>query len=171
MLAIIGSGLAASLFVVSCGGSKATGPTSPPRAVGTAPNLVTQNDVRRATPGSPQRAVLEWAQAIQFTDPRTVIASYTPAAVKQASAGAIRHAVFEIGAGLGRPEVVGVTSLGARRVRVRGFLISYDPRRRPALRQPVTFDLVRAGGHWLLSDPALLLRTGRDEAAVRSGQG
>jgi hypothetical protein len=169
----VAAGLATSLIVLSCGGAHATAPITPPPAIGPAANLVTVGDVSRTPRGSPQRMVLIWAQAIQFSDPRTVMQTYLPDEVAKVGAARIARAVRRIGPSLGRPQFVQTTLFGARRARVRAFLVSYDSTRRATAHEPVTFDLVRRGTTWRLEDATLLLDTYSDvvRAAGRSAGG
>jgi hypothetical protein len=133
---------------------------------------VTTADVAKVAGDSPQHTVLVWAQAVQFSDPRTVIGTYLPKAVARAGPTRITQAVRAIGQSLGRPEFLQTTLAGARRARIRAFMVSYDSARRPVLRQPVTFDLVRPDATWLLEDTSLLMDTYADlEHAKQAGGG
>jgi hypothetical protein len=157
------AGLASSLFVISCGGSKAVNPVTPPPAVGVSANLITNHDVAAAGSGTPEQEILTWAQAIQFLDPRTVLQTYTPAAVKAVGADAITRAVLNIGPVFGRPVFLNATTESRYDVRVRAFLVSYNAQQQPILRQPVTFWLHRQANGWRLADAQLLLKTSRDK--------
>jgi hypothetical protein len=152
------AGLAASLFVAACGGARATAPITPPPALGPTPNLLTADDIAHAKAG-PERTVLEWAQAVQFSDPRTVLDLFTSRAVTTGGRTRITEAVLDIGGKLGRPEIVASDPVGPNLRRIRAFLVSYDATRAPVYRQPVTFDLAQRQGRWQLADATVLLRT------------
>ena len=120
-------------------------------------NLVGEVDIRRTAPATPERAILLWAQAVQFGDLAAVESAYTRRVREAVSPARLRAAAAVVSAALGRPEIVFV-SLGQQRARVRVALVSYDADGRRSV-QPTTFLLRREGGRWQLDDADLLLDT------------
>jgi hypothetical protein len=167
---VVVTGLVASLTVAACGGARATAPVTPPPQLAASPNLITTDDINTKPVSTPERTVLEWAQAIQFSDPRTVLSLYTPEAIADGGRRRIEDAVLDIGASLGRPEFVQVDAVEPKLERVRGFLVSYDANRAPVYRQPVTLNLVLRADGWKLNDATVLLRTHADLIRQRGQQ-
>ena len=99
-------GLVSSLGVLSCGDSKKETPVTQPPALGADPNIISDDDVSEAATGSPERTVMEWAQAVQFSDARAVAETYDPRVVERVGAARIARAARDVGSQLGRPEFV-----------------------------------------------------------------
>lgn len=141
-----------------------------PRATTTAKtaatNIVGPADIRRTRPGSPERAILLWAQAVQFGDLASVRSAYSKAVRAAVSPTRINAASRVVSSLLGRPEIVGHVVRGTR-ARVRAAIISYDAGGGRSI-QPETFRLRREDGHWRLDDAALLLDSA---AAIRRSNG
>lgn len=163
--AIAGGCLILSMAGFACGSDRAervVGP--PPQAAKT--NIVGNDSIRATRAGSPERAIMTWAQAVQFGDGAAVRSAYS-AKVRRAVTGArIAAAVEQVGALLGQPEIVNTLRRG-KRAFVRVALISYDGAGRRT-QQPVTLDLRKDGARWLLDDAELLLETA---AALQRSRG
>lgn len=128
--------------------------------------LVGEVDIRRTAPATPERAILMWAQAVQFGDLAAVESAYTRRVREAVSPARLRGSAAVVSAALGRPEIVFV-SVGRQRARVRVALVSYDADGRRS-EQPTTFHLRREDGRWRLDDADLLLDTA---AALRRAGG
>lgn len=120
-------------------------------------NLVTNEDIKRTTPGTPARTVMTWAQAIQFGDVVSARRSYSAAVRKKYSLGRLDSAAREVGSLLGKPEIV-TPLIRADEALVRVQLVSYGPRGQRS-QQPTTFRLRREDGQWMIDDVGLLLET------------
>lgn len=174
-LAIVGACLVLSMAGWACGADRspdddvvATGTATDSTATAaTKPsNIVTNADIRRTQPGTPARALVTWAQAVQFGDVASVREAYTARVRAAISRPRMDSAVRTVGQVLGRPEIVTPIIRGDV-ARVRTQLVSYDAESRRSL-QPATFSLRREQGQWLLDDARLLLDSA---AAMRRAAG
>jgi hypothetical protein len=113
-------------------------------------SLVTNVDIERAPAGSPQRALLEWFQAVQFVDIEHARVYVAPSAMPEGLLPRFAAAVRAVGSALGRPRVLRVDNDGGTAdvvTRVKAFV--------PRNTMPVSSDLesfpMRAvEGRWLL---------------------
>lgn len=161
--AIVGGCLVLSVGGFACGSDRsARDVTSRDRPT----NIVSNADIRRTKPATPERTVLTWAQAVQFSDLAAVDASYTDRVRRAVTPARLRDAAKVVSSVLGRPEIVNV-SVEGRDARVRVALVSYTGDGRRA-QQPATLALHLEDGRWRLDDAALLLDTA---AAMRRAHG
>jgi hypothetical protein len=149
----------AVMTVLACGcgggdsGSTKAEPT-PRRASAVPANLLTETDLKRAPTRSPQRALLEWFQAIQYSDLRGVRRLSSSAATKDLDLAAILKLA---GPGFARPQIRDVNVEGDRAT-VRLLLLSYEGGTgEVAIAQPTTIPLRRVGDAWVVSDLTLLV--------------
>ena len=148
---------------LACGSDRSTGiGETRPRPT----NIVSNADIRRTEPATPERTILTWAQAVQFGDLAAVDSAYTARVRRALPPGRLRRAAKVVSSLLGHPEIVNVSRRG-RSARVRVALVSYDAEGRRVL-QPLTLPLRMQDGRWLIDDPALLLDTA---AAIRRAAG
>lgn len=150
-----------SLAGFACGSDRDSArPDATTRGPSTAPesrNLVANADIKRTRAGSPERSVLTWAQAVQFGDVSSARRAYSSGLRGRISSGRLDSAAREVGALLGKPEIV--TSIIQRdRALVRTALVSYDERGTRNV-QPTTFRLRREASRWMIDDAGLLLDT------------
>ena len=161
-LAVAGGCLALSLAGFACGSDRSAQDTSPPttatasQAPVTAPtNIVGNDDIRRTKPGTPERSVMTWAQAVQFGDLAAVRSAYTRRVRDAVGAARLDAAAEQVGSILGRPEIV-TPLIDGDRARVRAALVSFDAKGARS-QQPTTFVLRLEEGQWRLDDARLLL--------------
>jgi hypothetical protein len=154
--------LTASLVVASCGTDESeqsvrTATTTESAPGATHPNLVTDAEIERYPEGSPQRAVLDWFQAVQFRDEAGVRQSTTDREVERVSRKTLDDAVALIGPALGKPRVVSTRTRGTRAA-IRLFIQSFVPgKREPVGETPSTFYLTRTGDGWRVDDVRYLV--------------
>lgn len=123
-----------------------------------ATNILTNEDIRSTKPRTPERRVVEWAQAVQFGDIAAVRASYTPRVRALVSDERFDAASDRVSSALGKPEFVRPIFFRGSFALVRVRLVSFgaDGTRNE---QPATFRLRKENGRWLLDDASLLLDT------------
>ena len=95
------------------------------------PNLVDERDVASTVAGSPERALLEWFQAVQFEDLEAVRSLTDPAALPRAGRRELAAAVAVVGPALGKPTIVTAKTNDDRasvRALIRGILRGRRPR-------------------------------------------
>jgi len=137
----------------------ATSPATPTGAAAPT-NIVSNPDIRSTQPGTPGRAIMTWAQAVQFGDLDAVRAAYSSRVRKAVSIERMNAAAELVSSLLGRPEIVNTVVQGTR-ARVRTALVSFDGTGRRT-QQPTTVRLRRENGRWLLDEAALLLDSAAD---------
>ena len=161
--AIVGACLLLSMTGFACGSNRpardAQTSTSTTAAAAEQPltNLVSNGDIRRTKFGTPERAIMKWAQAVQFDDPAAVRAAYSERVRDRVSLARMYAAAKLVSSLLGRPEIVNSTVRNTD-ARIRVALISYDGTGRRS-QQPTTFRLVKEDGRWRFDDAELLLET------------
>ena len=169
-LAVAAGCLILSTVGFACGSDRSERDTAPAAPARTAPerptNIVGNDDIRRTTPGTPQRSIMTWAQAVQFGDLAAVRSAYSARVRRTVGDARIDAAAREVAAVLGRPEIVAPIVTG-NRARVRVALLSFDAQGR-RYQQPTTFVLRREDGRWRLDDARLLLDAA---AAMRRAPG
>ena len=154
--------LGASVVVVSCGtdadkSSAETQTSTVDRPGATYPNVVTEEEIGHYPEGSPQRAVLDWFQSVQFRDEAGVRANTTSQEVERVSRGTLDAAVRLIGPALGKPRIVSTRSRGDEAA-IRLFVQSFVPGRvKPVGETPTTFRLTRASNKWRVNDVRYLI--------------
>ena len=154
-----------SMAGFACGSDRSSGGAeTKPRLRPT--NIVSNADIRRTKPATPERTILTWAQAIQFGDLTAVEAAYSARVRRTVPPERLRRAAKVISSLLGHPEIVNVSRQGDS-ARVRVALVSYDAEGKRVL-EPTTFPLRLEDGRWLIDDSALLLNTA---AAIRRAAG
>jgi hypothetical protein len=147
--------VAASIVAVACGGEDTSTSAELPAGAGAA-NIVQADDLGRVPEDSPDRALLEWFQAVQFRDVVGVRQLTAPATVSRVTPAALDRAVNRIGGSLARPQIVGRRLTSTQAV-LRLLLLSYSPASsRPTATTPSTFSLAKIGGAWRLTDVSVL---------------
>lgn len=164
--ALVACGLLASASIVACGSDTASSPTTTSVAKtlpGAPPNLITDREITQQPAGSPGRALLQWAQAMQFSDVDGVAGLVSTKAVDGfGGARRLTSAVTRIGPSFARVDVVGSPPAGPATARVRASLSSYDANGKRVLFQPTTFRLAKTATGWRVDDLTLLTKTMRD---------
>lgn len=166
-------GLLASGFVVACGSDdeKASGTTADGTAVASVsdpnspvpPNIITDKDLDSQPEGSPGRALLSWAQSIQFSDPDGVAAlSTADALTKMGGRDRLDKAIGYMGATFERITIVGQAESTDSAARLRVWLSTYDAKGKRVAYRPTTFSMVKDGDAWKVADLSLVLKTLRD---------
>ncbi len=160
-LAIVGGCLLLSMAGFACGSDRSPRDAAPPvtsrDTQDTLTNIVSNEDIRRTKPGTPERTILSWAQAVQFGDVRAVRAAYTERVRESVPIARLHAATKQIASLLGRPEIVSPMVQGSIAT-VRVALISYDSKGKRSV-QPTTFRLRQENRRWLLDDASLLLES------------
>lgn len=129
--------------------------TSPP------PNLVSQTDISATAAGSPQRALLEWFEAVQFRDLAAVHGLTAPESVTRVALPALDQQIDRVGVALAHPQLVSARANSTTAV-IRALLVTYDPQvRKGSFSFPWTFRLLRSGGRWLVADVSVLFPGGK----------
>jgi len=158
LLAVLGT---VSITVAGCGNDRESEPVvegSPP-APGTSttgsplpPNIVTEVQVQRAKPRSPDRSVLLWWQAIQFQDASSVLDYTTPRVLRTFGRGRLTRLTRAVGPALGGLEVVHTRVYG-KRATSRAAILTYErgePKRTATL--PFSLQLALEQGRWKVDD-------------------
>jgi len=156
-----------SVAVFACGSedepadTAATTGTTATGATGTPANLISEGELARAREGTPERAFLEWWQAVQFRDVDSVLALSTDRALEGVRAE-VRAAIAEVASVLGKPRVVARRDVAgdmSLRVLVESFVAGRDG---PVASSPYSFRVARNGGRWRVDDVRYLLTTARN---------
>ena len=125
------------------------------------PQTVLDGDIAEHKKGTPERALLEWWQAFQFHDPRTVT-GLTSRATRKAIGP---HALADVVRRTGLPgiAILGVSVDGDTAL-VQAGMLNFNPPRRgappprePTGSQPATFKLVKERGGWVFDQPDFLV--------------
>lgn len=162
-LAVAGGCLVLSLAGFACGSDRSERDASPPATAATAPqapaaaptNIVSNDDIRGTKPGTPERSIMTWAQAVQFGDLAAVRSAYTRRVRDAIGVARLDAAAKQVSSILGRPEVV-TPIVSGERASVRVALVSFDAQGARS-QQPTTFVLRLEDGQWRLDDARLLL--------------
>jgi len=144
-----------SMAGFGCGADRSERDAAPRPAAAAQSNIVSNADIRRTPPGTPERSILTWAQAVQFRDVAAVRAAYTERVRRAVTIQRMYAATRSVGSLLGRPEIVNSAVRGTL-ARVRIALISFGASGERT-QQPTTFSLRRENGQWLLDEAGLLL--------------
>jgi hypothetical protein len=118
------------------------------------PNIVTDGDVAAEKKGTPERALLEWWQAYQFTDLDAVFALTSSRTIDALGKRNLEELVLTRGPGLQGIEVLGTTVSGDRATLEVGLLTFQPnepgdpPPREPTSSRPDTITMVRENGAW-----------------------
>lgn len=144
-----------SMAGFGCGADRSERDAASRPAAAAQTNIVSNADIRRTRPGTPERSILTWAQAVQFRDLAAVRAAYTERVRRAVTIQRMYAATRTVGSLLGRPEIVNSKVRGTL-ARVRVALISFGASGERT-QQPITFSLRREDGQWLLEDAGLLL--------------
>jgi hypothetical protein len=148
--------LIASTVAVSCGGKS---PAPVTRSISPW-NLLSNADVNKAPAGSPERALFNWCQAVQFGDVSAVLRLTAPATLASLPTGALEHAILTIGSELGRPKPV-ETRISGNVATIRVLLLLYPAGKSTAfLALPTTFTLTHTRGAWRMDDVGALFAGG-----------
>jgi hypothetical protein len=116
------------------------------------PTIVLDSDIEEHKKGSPDRALLEWWQAYQFRDVKTVRALTSRAILKEIGPRVLADAVRRTG--LEGIDVLDATTDGDTALIQTGLLNFSAPRGEPPPREPTgsrpaTFTMTREGGKWV----------------------
>jgi hypothetical protein len=148
-----------SWAVLACGSDEESVATDPSisAAFQLTRNTVTNREVMATKPGSPQRAVLEWFQAVQFQDGVAARELMDPTALAGLRLYRLDRALRLIAPSIAKPKIVRTLSIGSRTT-VRVLLISYaSGKKDPVLALPHTLSVTGGPGHWRVDDRGLLL--------------
>jgi hypothetical protein len=160
--------ISVALVSLSCGSEDADRPERAEALPGTR-HLVTEQQIRSTRQDAPERAVLEWFQAVQFKDVPAVRALVRSEGLRRVSSERVERAVHLVGGALGRPRVSGVIRRGSS-ASVRVLVLSYERGKAdPVLAVPVTFVLRRDTNEWLLEDLDYLLASADAMEEARDG--
>jgi len=112
-------------------------------------NIVTDDAAAKEKAGSPQRALLDWWQAVQFRDVRTARSLTSDAAVRRVGYTRFRKMVLGVGDGLPGLQIVNSRERGGATV-VRSFLVFVGARGAPSTLAPRSFEMRGRRGSWRL---------------------
>jgi hypothetical protein len=124
------------------------------------PQVVLDGDVNEHKKGTPERALLEWWQAFQFRDVKTVLALTSKETLE--TIGRRNLIVLVQKTGLQGIEVLDATTDGDTGL-VQTGLLNFSaqrgepPPREPTGSQPATFTMVREGGEWVYAQTDFLV--------------
>jgi hypothetical protein len=124
------------------------------------PTIVLDGDIRQLPKGSAERALLEWWQAFQFRDVKTVLALTSRETLK--TIGRRNLIVLVRKTGLQGIEVLDATTDGDTALIQTGLLNfsaqrGEPPPREPTGSLPATFTMVREGGEWVYAQTDFLI--------------
>jgi hypothetical protein len=125
------------------------------------PAIVTDGDIAAAKAGTPQRALLEWWQAYQFTDAAAVESLTAKATVDAVGAQQLERLVSLRGSTLQGIHILGTTRTGDTAT-VRAALLVFQaqdggpPPRTPTQATPAAFTMERQGGAWLFDQASFI---------------
>jgi hypothetical protein len=125
------------------------------------PAIVTDGDIAAANAGTPQRALLEWWQAYQFTDAAAVESLTAKATLDAVGAQELEKLVSLRGATLQGIHILGTTRSGDTAT-VRAALLVFQaqdggpPPSAPTQATPATFTMERQGGAWLFDQASFI---------------
>jgi hypothetical protein len=123
-------------------------------------NIVTSSEIAKTADGSPQRALLEWFQAVQFRDLGQVGRLTASPKATHVSPAALDSAVQNVGPSLAFPRVV-QSRVSGDSASVRVLLLTYKAGTTILTSSlPATFTLTRPHGSWLVSDVSVLFPNG-----------
>jgi hypothetical protein len=161
------SAMAIAVAGVGCGGDDSSDAEtrSKNRATVTTeaalPNLVSQEDVASAPSDSPQRALLEWFQAVQFQDVEGAELLTEAGVIEETGPKRVKAAIGLVGPALGKPSIVNVRREGDRAA-VRTLIEAFAPgRKAPVSTDPESFELTNTASSWELSNLDYLLMSAR----------
>lgn len=124
------------------------------------PTVVTDGDVEAEEEGTPQRALLDWWQSLQFRDVATVKALTSRATLNAVGEDELAELV-QVGSSPQGIEVLGASETG-NTASVQVALLAFSaeegkpPPRTPTSSTPATIVMTKDGGEWLFDDPAYL---------------
>jgi hypothetical protein len=123
------------------------------------PTIVLEGDVREQRKGTPGRALLEWWQAFQFRDVKTVLALTSRDTIKAAGRRNLIRLVRL--SGLQGIEILDVSRQGDVALVSVGLLNFSAPQgepppREPTGSQPATFTMQQEGGDWVYAETEFL---------------
>jgi hypothetical protein len=147
-------GLLLGVIAVSCNSDDSDDQSESVDAAAIAgPNFVSNKDVATTEPGTPERALFEWFQAVQFRDVREVEDLTTPEKVDTE----LIDAVETVNQSLGRPDVNEVRVDGKRAI-VRLFLLFYEGGNpEPKAAQAMTLRMKEDDGEWKMDEVGFLI--------------
>ena len=124
------------------------------------PTIVLDGDVNEQKKGSPSRALLEWWQAFQFRDVKSVLALTSKETLK--TIGRRNLATLVQKTGLPGIEILDVTDQGDSALIQAGVLVFSAQRgepvpRKPTSSLPTTFAMKREGGDWVYAQTDFLV--------------
>lgn len=154
---------ACALALGACGDSDSSASSDAPET----PPPLSDQEVRAAAKGSPERAILEWWRALQFQDPVTGYDFLSRKLKSQTSAEEFRTQIPLLqGRVTGRPEVVDIVKTGGG-TKARALIqIAF-----PSGTLNRTLELVREGGKWRLADDFFIresIRAAQTAASAKS---
>ena len=166
---IVGAALAVAVAVVVIGllvtgDSDDSGSTSAKAASEATlpPHVVRTSEIEAQPSGSPQRALLEWWQAFQFSDAHTVISNTSQDTVEALGEAQMEELVKTRGQGLQGIEVLSASEDGDT-ASVRAGLLTFQPAKEgapppktPTASRPTTITMTKEDDEWKFNETALL---------------
>ena len=125
------------------------------------PTVVKDGDIKAMQPGTPERALLEWWQAFQFHDAKTVTSLTGKATLGEIG----RRQIAAIARSLSLPgiKILDVSTTGDTALVFAG-LLTFSPQgpdkrvpKKPTDSKPATFTMTREGGEWGFDETEFLL--------------
>ena len=126
------------------------------------PQVVRDSEIESQESGSPERALLEWWQAFQFSDAGAVVNATSQATLDAVGESELTELVKTRGQGLQGIEVLGASTDG-NSASVRVGLLTFQPEREgapppttPTASKPTTFAMTKEGDEWVYDETAFL---------------
>jgi hypothetical protein len=126
------------------------------------PNVVRDSEIEAQEAGSPERGLLEWWQAFQFSDAQAVIGLTSKSTLAALGERDLAKLVKTRGQGLQGVEVLGATTSG-NTSSVRVGLLTFQPDKpgdppptTPTGSKPTTLTMKKVGDKWLFGETAYL---------------
>jgi hypothetical protein len=156
-LIAVGGALVMTAFLFGCGGGDSTSgePALPPQ-------IVTDSDIDAQASGSPERALLEWWQSVQFGDSEQALQRTTNSTIDKLGENDFTEWVKNAGQGLQGVEVLGAEETG-NTASVRIGLLQFQPEKEgepppsdPTSSTPDTIEMKKEGDDWKFAAPEFL---------------
>jgi hypothetical protein len=152
-----------ALVLTACGSSShssAHNDAQTASTTGTPPNVVTSQQIANSPAGSPARVLLEFWQAVQFSDTVTARRLASPEAVASITPARFTSMIQTLGDNIPGLRIINTTRVGANTV-VRVYLLSYTLSGTISASSPQSFALQGGRLGYRLSNLSYFLQTER----------
>jgi hypothetical protein len=130
-------------------------------------NLISTREIDSEPADSPQRALLEWFQAVQFEDVEGAQLLVAPRAFSRVNEKRFESAVRTVASALGKPTVIRVRK-GKQTAAVRTLMQAFESgSSRPVSSDPESFPMATVDGEWRLDDLDYLFDAARSIDSIQ----